>query len=337
MRGQTFVSICLLCFLNIALAAPADHFVTTWETDDPGTSNATSITVPMVGGPYDVDWDNDGAFDEFGLTGSITHDYGVTGTYKIRIRGVFDSIRFNNGGDKNKILSIDQWGTNSWTSMNAAFRGAANLQVPATDTPDFSAVTNMRQMFASAGAANPDTSGWDTSAVTTMQLMFYGADSANPDTSSWNTGEVTNMEWMFTHSDSANPDTSRWDTSAVTDMSLMFFDTNSANPDTSGWDTSAVTTMQMMFWQATSANPDTSGWDTAAVTDMSLMFINATSFDRDVGSWNITSLTNATNMFNGATLSTPNYDSLLIGWGSQLLNTGVPFHGGNSTYCTSDA
>ena len=55
--------------LNAAdsVAAPADDFVTTWKTDNPGYYNDSSIYVPIEGGPYDVDWDNDGAFDEFGL------------------------------------------------------------------------------------------------------------------------------------------------------------------------------------------------------------------------------------------------------------------------------
>ena len=88
--------------LNIAWAAPVDDFVTTWKTDNYGISNDTSITVPMVGGPYDVDWDNDGTFDQFNLTDSVTHDFGVVGTYTIRIRGIYDSIRFNFDGDNEK-------------------------------------------------------------------------------------------------------------------------------------------------------------------------------------------------------------------------------------------
>lgn len=157
-----------------ALAATADDFVTTWQTDNPGTSNNTSITVPMIGGPYDVDWDNDETFDETGLTGAVTHDFLVSGTYTIRIRGTYDSIAFVNGGDKDKILSLDQWGTNSWTSMNSAFAGAINLQVPATDTPDFSAVTDMSGMFDGAVSANPDASGWDVSALADASNMFAG-------------------------------------------------------------------------------------------------------------------------------------------------------------------
>ena len=52
------------------------HFVTTWKTDNPGTSSDTSITIPTFGSGYnyDVDWDNDGIFDEFGIMGNVTHD-----------------------------------------------------------------------------------------------------------------------------------------------------------------------------------------------------------------------------------------------------------------------
>jgi len=65
----------------VSAALSPDDFVTTWKTDNPGTSTSTSITVPLGGGPYDVDWDNDGAYDETGLNGPVTHDFGATGTY----------------------------------------------------------------------------------------------------------------------------------------------------------------------------------------------------------------------------------------------------------------
>jgi len=447
---------------NFAVDNDIESFITTWKTDNGGTSNDMSIMVPMIGGPYDVDWNDDGVFDELGLNDSVTHNFGAPGTYTIRVRGNYTSIRFNNQDDKAKIISLDQWGTGSWTSMYQAFYGAANLLVPATDTPDFSAVTDMSKMFHGAALANPDTSAWDTSKVTTMQsmfnsaaaanpntsgwntaavtdmsFMFAGATSANPVTSGWNTSSVTNMYFMFSNATAANPATSTWNTSAVTNMGYMFSGAASANPNTSGWDTSKVTTMQAMFasasaatpntsgwittavtnmasmfsgassanpvtsgwntaavtnmstmfnaatsanpdtsgWNtaavntmfamfngATSANPNTSGWNTAAVTNMSFMFRQvatanpdvggwntalvttmanmfqgASSFDRDIGAWNVASLTNATDMFSGVTLSTSNYDSLLIGWNAQVLKSGVTFNGGNSEYCAEAA
>ena len=37
--------------IGSAQAAPSDHFVTTWKTDNPGQSNNSSIIVPIFGGP----------------------------------------------------------------------------------------------------------------------------------------------------------------------------------------------------------------------------------------------------------------------------------------------
>jgi hypothetical protein len=39
------------------------------------------------------------------------------GIYQVAIRGNFPRIYFNDTGDKEKIISIDQWGDVNWTSM----------------------------------------------------------------------------------------------------------------------------------------------------------------------------------------------------------------------------
>jgi len=71
------------------------------------------------------------------------------------------------------------------------------------------------------------------------------------------------------------------------------------------------------------------------------MFYSATSFNQNIGNWNISSVTDGSynglrEMFDGVTLSTANYDSLLIGWASQSpnLNT-LNFSGGNSKYTSA--
>ncbi len=75
------------------VGAGVDDFVTIWKTDNPGT------------------------VDETGLNGTLTHDYGTAGTYIVRIYGVTPQILFNNLGNKDKILSINQWGTGVWVSI----------------------------------------------------------------------------------------------------------------------------------------------------------------------------------------------------------------------------
>ncbi|MDA9111394.1 BspA family leucine-rich repeat surface protein, partial [Flavicella sp.] len=273
----------------------------------------------------------------------------------------FPRIYLNNGSEAGKITSIDQWGTGTWTSMEAAFYGADNLVMTATDNPDLSQVTSMRSMFREAKVFNQDISGWDTSSVTDMSETFFRAFVFNQDIGSWDTSKVTSMSSMFKAAFDFNQDINGWNTSSVTDMSKIFenayvfnqdigsWDTSKVtsmrsmfksakvfNQDISGWDTSSVTDMSFMFKSALDFNQDISGWDTSSVTDMSKIFEIAYAFNQNIGSWDVTSLTNAADMFLGATLSSENYDALLAGWAAQSPQTGVNFHGGNSQYCANE-
>jgi uncharacterized protein (TIGR02145 family)/uncharacterized repeat protein (TIGR02543 family) len=327
---------------NVEFTTSINDFITTWRTNNLGTSNSTSITIPVpnwgyFNHNYDVDWTNDGIFDDLNVTGSITHNYGTAGIYTVRIRGTFPVIYFNNGGDKLKILSVDQWGTGAWAYMGNAFHGCSNLKIQASDNPNLTSVTNMRYMFAGATSLNQSLNAWDVSNVTNMSGMFYQASSFNQPLNNWDVSKVTNMESMFNQS-AFNQDIGGWDVSKVTDMSFMFSSGfNSFNQDIGGWDVSSVTDMRSMFSYAYSFNQDIGGWDVSSVTDMRSMFSFAYSFNQDIGDWDVSKVTNMSSMFGGVTLSTTNYDALLNGWAGRTLKTGVSFHGGYSKYCNVTA
>ena len=211
----------------------AGYFISTWKTDNPGSSNSTSITIPAyldvaVHYDYQVDWNGDGDFNDadenIHYSGSATHDYGSAGTYTVKIKGIFPRIYFNNSGDKDKILSIEQWGTNAWTSMQLSFWGASNLIINANDMPDLSAVVDLSSMF--YGASNlGNGSGnwnWDVSTITLMQSMFVNASSFNKDISAWNTNNVINMQNMFANANSFNQDLSGWNVENVVNSFGLF-------------------------------------------------------------------------------------------------------------------
>jgi len=360
LAGLVAIVACVIVLTRPAKAAPSDDFVTTWKTDNPGTSNSTSITIPTNSSyaySYDVDWDNDGTFDQFGIAGDVTHDFGVSGTYTIRIQGSFPSIYFNATLDDQKILSIDQWGTIAWSSMYHSYQGCTSLQVLATDSPDLSGVTSMESMFA-LSTVNANLNSWNTANVTNMNSLF-ATSNFNGDISSWNTASVTNMGSMFANT-AFNQDISSWDLSSVTDTSGMFSGASSFNQNIGSWNTSSVTDISGMFGYATSFNQDISGWDVSgaidatamfayatsfnqniggwnvsAVTAMSGMFGFATSFNQNIGGWNVSSVADMASMFDGVTLSTNNYDLLLAGWSAQALQPGVVFSAGNSQYCNA--
>lgn len=330
-----------IILFHVVLCLNAQEFITTWKTDNAGTSNNTSITIPTFPGAtysYDVDWNNDGNYDfaDIGLTGSVTHDFGAPGTYTIRIRGNFPRIYFNGSGDREKILSVDDWGNIAWTSMASAFRGCSNLHINANNAPDLSSVTDMSSMFAECSAINENINSWNVSNVTNMFGLFSNATSFDQDLNNWSVSNVVNMAFMFSNTP-FNKDIGSWNTSSVQSMRNMFNEAIAFNQDISSWDTSSVSDMEIMFTNATSFNQDISGWNTANVTNMNRMFLLASSFDQNLGGWNMENVTNVTSMLLGSGLSTANYDALLIGWDAQNLVSNLSLNAGTLTYCSSQA
>lgn len=170
-------------------------FITTWET----TTDNESITIPTNATAYTydylIDW-GDGTIST-DQTGNATHTYATAGSYSVAITGIFPAIYFNNKGDKEKIKSIDQWGTIEWQSMRHAFYGCSPLGYAATDVPNLTEVTDMSYMFAYTSAFNGDLSNWKVNKAISMRGMFVFARSFNSDLSKWEINKVTIMNNMF--------------------------------------------------------------------------------------------------------------------------------------------
>jgi len=221
-------------------------FITTWKTDNPGTSCSSCITIPTFPGEtysYDVDWDNDGVFDEFGISGDVTHDFGVVGTYTIAIKGIFPRIYFDSSGDTQKITNIDQWGDIEWSSMEHAFSGSFNMTSDAIDSPNLTRVTSLNSMFSAAFSFNGDIRHWDVRNVTDMSLMFFAASSFNQPIGNWNVGRVTSMASMFFGASSFNQPLNNWDVSSTTSMFAMFAGAELFNQDLGAWSLLSTTSL----------------------------------------------------------------------------------------------
>ena len=229
---------------------------------------------------------------------------------------------------------LSSWDVSAVTAMYEMFQRTSAFNQDLSGW-DVSAVTDMRGMFSNAIAFDQDLSGWDVSAVKFMYYMFADASVFDQDLSRWDVSAVKNMESMFHGASAFNQDLSGWDVSAVTDMRDMFSDASAFNQDLSGWNVSAVTDMRGMFSNAIGFDQDLGSWDVSAVTDMGSMFSGASAFNQDLSGWDVSAITNMGGMFSGATLSTPNYDALLIGWGARGLQNSVSFHGGNSQYSSA--
>ncbi len=307
------------CFGTTAAYAQ-QPFITTWKTDNLGTSNSTSITIPTIGAGYnyEVDWDNNGSYDQSGLTGNVNHNFGVAGTYTIRIRGTFPRIFFNGGGDRRKLLNVGQWGDIAWTTMNSAFTGCSNLNISAMDLPNLSGVTNMGQMFRSCSSLNgpANIGSWNTATVTNMSNMFFEASAFNQPIGNWNTAAVTNMSFMFALANAFNQPIDTWNTTAVTNMGGMFTGVNAFNQPIGTWNTAAVTNMGGMFSGANAFNQPIGNWNTGAVTDMSIMFSSADAFNQSIGNWNTAAVTDMSDMF----LDAANFNQPIGNWNTTTVS-----------------
>ena len=276
-------------------------FISIWNTSL-GTNN-DRISLPLIiGGTYNftVNW-GDGTNET--ITSNVgTHTYTSPGTYIVIINGTLDGWRFNNGGDRLKLIEIIQWGSFSFGNTDSHFYGANNLVLTATDAPDLSSTTSFSQTFRSCINLGGDGSmnSWNTSTITTMTQMFYYASSFNQPIGNWDTSSVTTMQVMFSYAEVFNQDIGNWDISSVTRIQNMFAHAIAFNQDIGNWNTSSVTWMSGTFWNATAFNQDIGNWDTSSVTTMSSMFYNAEVFNQDIGNWDTSSVTTMSGMFSYA-------------------------------------
>ncbi|WP_036384595.1 BspA family leucine-rich repeat surface protein [Muricauda sp. MAR_2010_75] len=296
-----------------SLAEDPDSFITTWVT----TANNETVKIgvnPNLTYDYTIDW-GDGTVENLTINSfAAQHQYAQPGAHTVAIKGTFPAILMDKyelvtQADALKLASIEQWGTNPWTSMKNAFIDCKNMVYNATDAPNLSQVTNMSGMFSSAVAFNGDLSGWDVSNVSDMGGMFAGAVTfEGTGLSDWNTSNVNNMSGMFAYAETFNG-------------------------DLSGWDVSSVTGMIGMFRFANVFNRDLSDWNTGNVTDMSEMFANAVAFNSDLGAWDISNVDNMEDMLSFSGLSSENYSSTLKSWASPNAPQGITLDATGLQYC----
>jgi len=216
-------------------------FITTWKTNLPGASGDSSIIIPTAPSStynYNVKW-GDGSVST-NLSGNATHTYDEEGTFTVEITGVFPRIYFNDSGDKEKIISIDQWGNSIWQEMAFAFYGCTNLKGNANDKPNLSSVNSMVSMFRNASSFDQDINDWDVSGVTNMWNTFNGAALFNQNIYDWDVSNVTRMSGMFANATSFNQDIGNWDVTSVTSIENMFFNSIAFNQDISNWQISSL-------------------------------------------------------------------------------------------------
>jgi surface protein len=310
-------------------------FIATWKTDNTssGSSNSDQVKLPLINtGIYNfiVDWgDNTTDLITTWNQAETTHTYASSGTYIIKITGLCSGWSFSNTGDRQKITDISQWGDLRFTQINnianGVFFGCTNLNISATDAPDFSGITQLDAFLRGCTNFNSEVNHWDVSGFTSLRYWFQGT-SFNKSLSNWDVSNVNLFDRMFENSP-FNQNINNWDVSSATDIRAMFrlttfnqpldnwdvsgvslfggvnagvFQSNTAfNQNIGGWDVSSATNMGSMFNGATAFNQSLNLWNVSGVTNMASMFLNASSFNENITSWNTGNVTNMSTMFQG--------------------------------------
>ena len=276
----------------------------------------------------------------------LVHDYGIgnEGVYQIVIKGSFEGIGNPpppgggaNNTDGGKWLSLDNWGTNSFTNMKASFEKCANMVGNYTDTPNTSSCTDMSFMFRNCSNFNSPVN-FDTSSCTNLEGAFLDCTLFNQPIN-WNTQNVVSFFRCFYDCSNFNSPVTLNGLLNADNVASMFDRCTNFNSLVTLSTPSNITNMGAMF-QSTSFNQDVSDWDVSNVTNMRFMFATSP-FDQDLSNWDISAMLvpgaggSANRMFYGTcSFSTANYDLLLVGWNAYVVpgTTGIQFDACNTKY-----
>ena len=332
--------------LAIEIADSSDPlFKITIDTTKPGSTNSQSFELSfgyLSPVNFTVDW-GDGTSDVITAydQAELIHGYASSGTYQVSIDGSFNGIQFFNR-DSKKLMSLDNWGTNVFTTMYKAFDKCENMIANYTDTPNTKGVQDFSGMFDDCrmfnGAVEFDTSSaidmfamfkncfvfnqpvnFDTSNVTRMISMFNNNWVFNQSVT-FDTSKVTDTSFMFSSARKFNQPIN-WNAPLLTNTTSMFFSALEFNSPVTLTTSSLLFNLSSTFRKAPVFNSLVTISDTSGVGAMGRMFDEAFAFDQDISAFDPSSLEiigvgggGAWFMMASIPWSTVNYDLLLVAW-----------------------
>ncbi|HMR85665.1 MAG TPA: BspA family leucine-rich repeat surface protein [Niabella sp.] len=202
----------LLPLMLLSFAAGAQNFITRWAFD----RNSQSITINGItegdvvcrwtststpaGGTFKINNTN----ENYPINMPIPIAAGDTVTLSMEPQNLrrFFMAGGLNGANARELIEVRQWGAVPWTSMEVAFQNCPNFKLIATDVPNLSGVTSMKQMFWYSPLFVPpfNIDLWDVSNVTDMESLFAETGSFNRHLGAWNLSSLTNASAMFSNS-----------------------------------------------------------------------------------------------------------------------------------------
>lgn len=186
-----------------AIENESEYFIFKVKTDNAGESSSNQFKLPLIAsGTYNFDllcvedptanvhissWNQS----------ETTLNFLTSGTYTIKIKPTCYGWLFNFGGDRQKIIEIQQWGRFRLGDVTDGgyFRGCINLIITATDILDLTGTTDLSNCFGAAISLTgiPNVNLWNFSNVTSMVSTWFFAQLFASDLGSINTSSVKYM------------------------------------------------------------------------------------------------------------------------------------------------
>ena len=315
-----------------------NDFVIRVKTDNVGTSATNQFTLPVPGfGTYDytIDW-GDGTIETHTTDTPKTKTYPTAGIYTIKISGTFPNIRFNNGGDKLKLVETVNFGDVGWVNLQSAFTGCTNNVINVNCTGNFDLVTvadrawlNNTNLGFFPAIDMPIciniTRAWTNCNLTNFPLINLSSVISAGDFNggAWQNNRFTSFPAI--NMPNCTDFRSTWRDCDLTSFPVVNLGTNKTNVDfRATWQNNNFVSFPALDL---SKGTNFGGYNLGAWQGCGVITSFATR--------NFYAITNGQNCFQGTTLPTSDWSDILITQNANNSNNNVTFHGGSSTYNTT--
>jgi hypothetical protein len=95
--------------------------------------------------------------------------------------------------------------------------------------------------------------------------------------------------------------------------------------------------LQGVFYSQSGIVSGLGGWNTTFGGSYQFFLLNATNWNEDISGWNVSNVSSFSSAFSGTSLSTANYDALLIAWSTQSVQSSVAASFGSTQYTLGGA
>lgn len=285
----------------------------------------TTFTLPLPSGQtYDFYWTPYTGATPLHVTAyddaNATYDYGVHGTYNVSI-GVNTGDKcggwsFNNGGDKLKITSVDQWGDTGFDYLAGGFYGCSNLISLECTNANMTSINSLNRFISGCTSLTSlDCAGWDVSNVTDLTYFAQNSGLSSISVPDWDTSSCTiALGFIYGCNSLVSANLQNWDLSLCLNASFFAYSCGALTSlNVSNWNTSGVQNLSYFISLSNNLTSiDVTGWDTSNVTNLQRFARNCTSLVTfDTSNWDTLNVTNCDSMCSGCTSLTTNFDNTL--------------------------